>query len=141
MSINRRQFLLGAGAATAATAATSVAASPASAHAVMHALPTPEPIAGSVPIDPTDPDAGSIHWFLPGPEGTSTPVIGLPAMGLDVDPSTMTNFKGFNAYAVVAGSADASDGNSYDFEFDVRVMEGLYRGADGVERRGAFAFL
>ncbi len=139
---DRRKFIIGAGAAAAVTTATVVAgASPASAAPKLpNAGAVPEPINGGVLLDPTDPGS-IIHWLLPGPEGLSTPVIGLPAMGLDVDPSTVGNFNGAQAYAVVAGTAKDRDGNTYDCEFDVRAMEGHYVAADGVERVGAFAFM
>ncbi len=139
---NRRKFIIGAGVATAATTVTTVAgSSPVSATtALPNAVPIPEPIAGGVLLDPENP-ASIIHWLLPGPEGLATQVIGLPAMGLDVDPSTIGNFDGNQAYAVVAGTAEGSDGVTYDCEFDVRAMEGKYVAADGVERRGAFAFM
>lgn len=133
---------MGTGAAAAATAATTVAiGTPASGSTRLpNALPVPEPIAGGVRLDPADP-ASIIHWLLPGPVGAATQVVGLPAMGLDVDPSTVGNFNGAQAYAVVAGTARGSDGVTYDCEFDVRVMEGNYVAADGVERRAAFAFM
>ncbi|MGI9597055.1 MAG: hypothetical protein ACR2QK_12900 [Acidimicrobiales bacterium] len=139
---NRRKFIVGAGAAAAVTTATAVGgASPASAApSLPKAVAVPEPINGGVQLDPSDPSS-LIHWLLPGPEGFVTQIIGLPAMGLDVDPSTVGNFNGAQAYAVVAGKAKGSDGETYDCEFDVRAMEGSYVAADGVERRGAFAFM
>jgi hypothetical protein len=62
-------------------------------------------------------------------------------MGLDVEPSTLTDFRGFTAFAVLAGEAKASDGRTYACEFDVRVMEGDYIATDGSRQSGAFAFL
>lgn len=139
---NRRKFIIGAGAVTAATAVTTVAGTSAASATtpLPNAVPIPEPINGGILLDPEDP-ASIIHWLLPGPPGLTTPVIGLPAMGLDVDPSTVGNFNGSQAYAVVAGTAEGSDGETYDCEFDVRAMEGRYVAADGIERRGAFAFM
>lgn len=106
-------------------------------------LPTvrsaPRPIPGGV--DSGDPNVGFIHWWLPGPEDKATPTLGIPGFGLDVDPSTITDFKGVSACAVVAGHARGTDGVLYDCEFDVRAMKGRYVGEDGVERYGAFAFL
>ena len=61
-------------------------------------------------------------------------------MGLDVEPSTMTNLKGFTAFAVVAGQAEGSDGKTYNVESDLRVMEGEYIAEDGFRQRGTFAF-
>ena len=61
-------------------------------------------------------------------------------MGLDVEPSTMTNFKGFTAFAVLAGQAEGSDGKTYNVESDLRVMEGEYVAEDGSRQQGTFVF-
>ena len=138
--LSRRHFIAGTGAAGAAVATTAIGASPAAARTDLPAaIPVPEPIEGGFLLDPTNPDS-IIHFQLPGHPGTATQIFGFPAEGLDVDPSTMTNFDGFHAMAVVSGTAQGSDGNAYDVEFDVRVMEGKYKAADGVEREAAFAF-
>jgi len=81
-----------------------------------------------------------IHWLLPGPEGKPTQILELPAFGLDVDPSLMTDYRGFTTYAVLAGSARGSDGKPYDVELDVRVMDGMYVGEDGKTHEGTFGF-
>lgn len=99
----------------------------------------PKPIPGGV--DSGDPNVGFIHWWLPGPTDATSPILGLGGMGLDVDPSTITDFKGVSAMAIVAGTVRDQDGNPYDCEFDVRAMKGRYVAEDGHERSGAFAFL
>lgn len=99
----------------------------------------PKPIPGSV--DSGDPNVGDIHWWLPGPVGLSTQILEIPGFGLDVDPSTITDFSGVSALAVVAGKAKSSDGEVFDCEFDVRAMKGKYVSEDGKTREGAFAFL
>ncbi len=99
--------------------------------------PVPNPIPGGV----EDPLAGFIHFYLPGPEGSITPIIGLGGMGLDVEPSTMTDFYGYTAFAVVAGEAKGSDGADYPFEADIRVMDGVYFDDSGTKREGVYAFL
>lgn len=99
----------------------------------------PKPIPGGV--DSGDPNVGFINWWLPGPTDATTPILGLGGFGLDVDPSTITDFEGVSAMAVVAGTVRDGDGNPFDCEFDVRAMKGRYVGTDGVERKGAFAFL
>jgi hypothetical protein len=81
-----------------------------------------------------------IHWLLPGPEGATTQILELPAFGLDADPSMITDYKGFTAYAVLAGEAYGGDGEKYDCEFDVRVMQGEYIGEDGKHHHGTFGF-
>ena len=99
----------------------------------------PKPIPGGV--DSGDPNVGFIHWWLPGPETAATPILGIPGFGLDVDPSTITDFKGQSALAVIAGTVHGSDGVDYDCEIDLRAMKGRYVGEDGRTRKGAFAFV
>lgn len=74
------------------------------------------------------------------PTDAATPFNKLPGFGLDVEPSTLTNFKGFTAYSVISGQAKGSDGKTYNVEFDVRVMEGEYIAEDGSRNRGTFGF-
>lgn len=97
-----------------------------SAAALQQALPAPLPIPGGV----DDPLLGFIHWFLPGPQG----------MGLDVEPSLITNFKGFTAFTTLRGRAEGSDGKTYDVSSDLRVMQGEYVVEDGSRHQGTFAF-
>ncbi|HEY7492140.1 MAG TPA: hypothetical protein VIH59_13665 [Candidatus Tectomicrobia bacterium] len=99
-------------------------------------LPVPSPIPGGINAPP----AGFIHGFVPGPAGSSTPFAGLPGMGLDVEPSLLTNFQGFTTFAVISGQATGSDGKTYNVEFDVRVMEGEYVAEGGSHHRGTFGF-
>lgn len=140
--IGRRRLLRETGAAAAAATVIGAVgtvglASPASAMALQRAKPAPSPIPGG--FESGGP-LGLVHIFLPGPEGSFTPFFQLPGGGLDVEPSTMTNFKGFTAFAVLAGQAEGSDGKTYNVEFDLRAMEGEYIAADGSHQRGTFAF-
>jgi hypothetical protein len=138
LKITRRQLLAGVGAATIAGSLGAIGrASPVSAVELRRARPVPSPIPGGV--DAGEP-VGLIHWFLPGVEGTATPFAGLPGMGLDVEPSTLTDFQGYTAYAVISGQAEGSDGKIYNVEFDVRVMEGDYIAEDGSAQNGVFGF-
>ena len=60
----------------------------------------PKPIPGGfVPF----PGAPFIHVFAPGPAD-------LGFMGEDVEPNTITNFRGFSALAYIAGTATDADG-------------------------------
>jgi hypothetical protein len=122
----------GAEAAARGSSRTVALAQPASATELRQALPAPLPIPGSGFEGP--------HAFLPGPEGSTTPFSGLPGMGLDVEPSTMTNFNGFTAFTVLAGQAEGSDGKTYNVESDLRVMAGEYVAEDGSRHQGTFAF-
>ncbi len=140
--MTRRGFVAGAGAAGAVAATTAIGAAPAGAQAstLPAAVPVPEPIPGGFLLDPAD-ESSIIHFLLPGPTGSATQFFGFPAEGLDVDPSTMTNFRGNHAFAVLAGEAKGSDGATYNIEFDLRIYSGSYVAADGVERNAAFAFM
>lgn len=138
----RRSLIAGAGAAAAVKALPTAPTSAAAAGPSPSGIPkgtAPKPIPGG--IDTGDPNVGFIHWWLPGPDTASTPVLGLPGFGLDADPSTITDFEGVSAMAVVAGSVRGSDGVDYDCEFDLRAMKGKFIDADGNKRNGAFAFL
>jgi hypothetical protein len=87
------------------------------------------------------PPVGFVHgWFVPGPEGTFTPISRIPSLGLDVEPSLITNFMGFTAFTVLAGQAEGSDGKTYDVRSDLRVMAGEYVAGDGSRHQGTFAF-
>ncbi len=141
--MSRRAFI-GGTAAAAALVGTAGVAAPAHAHEPLTgpARPAPSPIGATIPSGVTEPAfLEFIHWLLPGPIGSSTPFIGIPGFGLDVEPSTMGDYRGFTTFAVVSGEAEGSDGNAYDLEFDVRVMQGTYQAADGSRHDGTFAFL
>lgn len=144
-AVNRRRFLGGIGAAAAiGTTAAVIPASPAAGEPKLFPnAPAPKPIAFTTPReDPGPPDPfNEIHWALPGPTGATTQVLGLPAFGPDVDPSTIGDYEGFTAFAVVAGTATSGDGEEFGCEFDVRIMDGRYIAEDGRRRRGTFAFL
>ena len=93
--------------------------------------PAPVPIPGGfVPF----PGAPFIHVFAPGPAD-------LGFMGEDVEPNTITNFRGFSALAYIAGTATDADGNTYTMLNDMRVFQGTYVSADGSVLHGTFAFI
>jgi len=140
LRFGRRRLLVGTGAAAAAAAVVGAVgtigvARPASATALRQAKPVPSPIPGGIDAPPV----GFIHWFLPGPEGAVTPFAKIPGFGLDVEPSTITHFKGFTAFAILSGQAEDSDGTVYNVEYDVRVMQGEYIAA-GSRQQGVFGF-
>lgn len=146
--VNRRQVLAGTGAAALAGSAGVIGtAGPALAGSRRGkegrtrpaALPAPSPIPGGTEVGLPSP-LDFIHFFLPGPTDAKTPILGLPGEGLDVEPSTITNFRGRSAFAVLSGQARGSDGAPYDVEFDVRVLEGRYVAEDGSRHHAAFGF-
>ncbi|TMP98928.1 MAG: hypothetical protein E6L09_10690 [Verrucomicrobia bacterium] len=82
-----------------------------------------------------------IHVFSPGPVGIVLPFSGGEPQGLNVEPSTITDFRGATAMAYHIGEAKGSDGNTYNLETDIRAMEGKYVAVDGKTRRGSFALI
>jgi hypothetical protein len=140
--IDRRRFLRDGGAAIAGAGV--ALAGPGIALAgdrgsVASPLPTPKPIPGGLPVGLPAP-YDLIHIFLPGPEDVVLPFSGVQLMGLDVEPSTITNRKGTTALTYLIGSAQGGDGSSYDVELDIRVMKGKYR-TGGSSHQGLFAMI
>jgi hypothetical protein len=137
-TISRRNlFKYGAASGAAATVAATMPAAAAHAHGVPRVLPAPQPIPGGIEL----PDGTVIHVFVPGPEDVTLPFSGLQLQGLDVEPSLITDYRGFTALAYVVGTATGSDGNQYNLEADMRAMEGAYVAEDGTRQRGLFAFI
>jgi hypothetical protein len=97
----------------------------------------PAPIPGGTPL----PGGEVIHVWAPGDPGVTLPFSGQSPMGFDVDPSTITDFRGFAAGAFHAGTATDSDGRTYNLETDMRAFQGTYVGADGNRHSGSFAFI
>ena len=94
----------------------------------------PKPITG---VTGTEAGSPGLRFFPPGFD---------PVDGSFNEPSTITDFEGTVAVAQVTGSGVGTDtrtGLSYpmDFDIDMRIMEGRYRGADGKIHQGAFGFI
>lgn len=103
-------------------------------------LPLPEPIPGGLPVGLPSP-YDFIHIFLPGPPEIELPFSKLRLMGLDVEPSTITDYKGTTALAYVIGTATGSDDVEYGLEVDIRAFEGTFVAADGSTNNGTFAMI
>jgi hypothetical protein len=86
-----------------------------------------------VPIPGGDivPPLGLIHAFFPGPTSIGDD-------GIDIEPSTITNFRGFAGVAMLAGTATDGSGNRFNLMSDIRVFQGEYVSADGKHHRGTF---
>jgi len=106
-------------------------------------LPAPKPIPGVTDLSGLGlvPPYDFIHIFSPGPVGIVLPFTQVPLEGLNVEPSTITDFRGTTAAAYHIGEARGSDGHTYNLETDIRVMEGTYVAVDGTTRHGSFALL
>jgi hypothetical protein len=139
-AISRRSlFTYGASAGAAATVGPMLPALTSAAHAsgLPRVLPAPKPIPGGIQI----PGGPLIHVFAPGPEDVTLPFTGIQLMGLDVEPSVITDYRGFTALAFHVGTATGSDGRQYNLETDMRAMEGTYVAEDGSRQRGLFALI
>ncbi len=97
----------------------------------------PKPIASGLQI----PGGPFIHLHAPGDPSVTLPFSGTTLMGFDVEPTTITDFRGLSAVAFHAGSAKGADGATFNLETDMRAFKGAYVDADGERRRGAFAFI
>jgi hypothetical protein len=138
--VDRRRFLTAAGTATGAGVASHAwpsAASAASNRSSRKGVPpAPDPIPGGIELGP----GFVIHIFGAGDPAVTLPFTGITLQGLDVEPATITNFKGSSAVAYHVGTARLSDGKTYNLETDLRVFEGEYV-VNGESRRGAFALV
>jgi hypothetical protein len=137
-TLDRRRFLRGAGGAAAAAGVANALAWPQFSEAGGEdgehraPLPAPKPIPGGIVN-------GAFHVF--GPGDVTLPFTGGTLQGLNVEPSTITDYSGFTAVAFHVGSATDSDGNHYDLETDIRAFKGSYVATDGTRRFGTFAFI
>jgi hypothetical protein len=134
---DRRRFVLTAagtvGASLALPSTTGATTTPSS---LKRRLRLPNPIPGGIELAP----GVVIHVFGPGDPSVTLPFTGIILQGLDVEPSTITDFKGSTAVAFHVGTARANDGTTYNLETDIRAFEGEYLSEDKVHR-GAFVLV
>jgi hypothetical protein len=137
--LDRRRFVLTAAGTVGSVASlawprpTDAAISPSS---TKHGVQVPSPIPGGIELAP----GLVIHVFAPGNPAVTLPFTGITLQGLDVEPTTITDFNGSTAVAYHVGTARASDGRTYNLETDIRAFEGEYV-VDGVSHRGSFALV
>jgi hypothetical protein len=103
-------------------------------------LPAPKHIPGGIDLG-SDFSPSFIHIFVPGPETIILPFTGFALQGLNVEPSTITDFKGVTAQAYHVGTVTGSDGITYNLETDVRIYEGEYIAEDGSRHAGTFGHM
>jgi len=141
--IDRRRFILGGAGAVATVGAAASLVWPELAGAHQGPLPAPKPIPGGTDLSPFGfvPPYDFIHTFAAGPAGLELPFTHVVLEGLDVEPGTITDFKGATAIAYHVGKARGSDGRKYDLETDIRAMEGEYVAVDGTRNQGSFALI
>ena len=144
MQTVRRSFLLGTVGALAAGLTASVVR-PGISEADIGALPLPQHV--PVPLPAPKPIPGGtefppfplIHELFPGPETITLPFTLVTLQGLNVEPSTITDFHGVTVLAYHVGTATGNDGTKYNLETDIRVMKGEYIAENGERREGTFA--
>jgi hypothetical protein len=62
-----------------------------------------------------------------------------PTIGSEA--SSITDLNGVIAAAEIQGGAHGSDGTVYDFDADMRFMQGWYADTDGKLKKGTFGFI
>ena len=141
--INRRRFMSGSAGAVVGVGLAGSFAWPKESAAHGTPLPAPKPIPGGTDLSGfgLPPPYDFIHTFAPGTSGVTLPFTGVPLEGLDVEPSTITDFRGASALAYLVGRATGSDGKTYNLETDIRIMDGSYISVEGTRRHGSFALI
>jgi hypothetical protein len=93
------------------------------------------------------PPPGGAHFYFPGPvSGAAAPTDPSGAHPEGRDPSVIFNFKGFvgvGDFNLSGTGIDLDTGEKvpYQFHTDMRFMQGVFVGTDGVQRRASFAFV
>ena len=134
--IDRRKFVLGAGALASAGLVGVPSVAEARSRGRERVLPAPEPIPGGNEFIPGQ----LFHVFVPGDPSVTLPFTGGMLQGFDVEPGTITDFSGSSAVAFHVGTARSHDGTMFNLETDIRALEGEYV-VDGATYRGSFAFV
>lgn len=101
------------------------------------AVVPPKPIPGGVTL----PNGTPVHVWPAGDPAVRLPFTHSALRGLDVDPSTITDFSGFSGLAYHVGTATGSDGATYNLESHMTVHQGSYVASDGTRRFGTFSFI
>jgi hypothetical protein len=124
--LSRRAFIGGAAAAAAGASLGSGLLWPAAASARSFSVPPPRPSPATTEVNGVD-----FHFVDPFHPG--------------VDPSSITDFKGFVGVADVQGTGTARnpDGSveTLLFDTDMRFMQGTYVGLDGRVHQATFGFV
>jgi hypothetical protein len=104
---------------------------------------------GSGMLWPAAGSAAAVSGAAPRPTSATTTINGVSfhftSFGAGVDPSSITDFKGFVGVADVRGHGTATrpDGRVEKllFDTDMRFMKGTYIGVDGAVHKGTFGFV
>jgi len=93
------------------------------------------------------PPPGGAHFYFAGPvSGAPVPTDPNGSHPEGRDPSVIFNFKGFIGQADLALTGTGTDLTTgetapYKFHTDMRFMDGVFVGTDGIERKASFAFV
>ena len=64
-----------------------------------------------------------------------------PGLGPQLEMATITDFNGVIGATEIRGTALGSDGSTWDFDTDMRFMQGTYVDRNGRVRKGSFGFV
>src|SRR5262245_23971711 len=71
----------------------------------------------------------------------SNPLIHVLPPGIGFEMSTITDFNGVVGASEIRGTAHGSDGSVWDFDTDMRFMQGQYVDTTGHMQHGTFGFI
>lgn len=124
--LSRRQVLVRGAAAVGGLAGFGLV-EPALAYARGHGVPNPIP-------------GGLDDSFTPVPGNPFIHVLA-PGLGPQLEMATITDFHGIVGASEIRGTARGSDGSTWDFDTDMRFMQGTYVDRNGHVRDGSFGFV
>jgi hypothetical protein len=105
---------------------------------IHYPLRTPRSLFGSTFAPPAPIPGGFDTSFNIVPEGAFIHVLP-PSVGFEM--SSITDFNGVIGASETQGSAEGTDGSTYDFDCDMRFMRGVYVGLDGRKHNASFGFI
>lgn len=90
--------------------------------------------------DPSPIPGGFDENFIPVPSNPFIHVLA-PGLGPQLEMATITDFNGVVGASEIRGTARGSDGSVWDFDTDMRFMQGTYVDRGGNVRKGSFGFV
>jgi hypothetical protein len=125
--LSRRQVLLRGAAAAGGVAGLSLLEPALALARGGHGNPSPIP-------------GGLDESFTPVPSDPFIHVLA-PGLGPQLEMATITDFTGVIGASEIRGTARGSDGSTWDFDTDMRFMQGTYVDRNGQVRKGSFGFV
>ena len=90
--------------------------------------------------DPNPIPGGLDQSFTPVPSDPFIHVLA-PGLGPQLEMATITDFTRSIGASEIRGTAHGSDGSVWDFDTDMRFMQGTYVDRNGHVRKGSFGFV